>query len=254
MTKSQLRDTLPTGLYNELKSRSMLADFCRANGIKYTEINRNARGYWTEERCIADAAMYSSINKWRCNSNSAYNAARSNGWFATCTAHMIKITKSPGYWTEERCIADAINYESKKDWVKNSGGAYGAARLNGWLDKCCAHMINILRAPGYWRLDTCLAEALSHKNIAEWRRKSEFSYKFAKKNGWLNECTKHMKPFVQGYWTLELCKTESLKHNHPGDWKLLSYKSYVAAKRHGWLKECTAHMTKKPASNKLKIS
>ena len=49
--------------------------------------------------------------------------------------------KPNGYWTLERCMADAAQYETRKAWAKGSNkSAYNAARLAGWLDDCCQHM------------------------------------------------------------------------------------------------------------------
>jgi hypothetical protein len=57
-----------------------------------------------------------------------------------CCAHMNPKYKPNGYWTLERCIADASRHEHRKDWEKSSGGAYCAAQASGWLDACCQHM------------------------------------------------------------------------------------------------------------------
>ena len=43
-------------------------------------------------------------------------------------------------WTTERCIEDAKSYKTRSSWAKGSASAYQAARRNGLLDKCCAHM------------------------------------------------------------------------------------------------------------------
>lgn len=48
--------------------------------------------------------------------------------------------KPHGYWTLERCIEDALRFKRKKDWENESAGAFGAAKRNGWLEQCCAHM------------------------------------------------------------------------------------------------------------------
>ena len=48
-----------------------------------------------------------------------------------------KKRKPYGYWNiKENCIEDARKYKTKSEWKKNSGGAYGAAWKNKWLDEC----------------------------------------------------------------------------------------------------------------------
>ena len=48
--------------------------------------------------------------------------------------------KPKGYWTKERCQEEALKYESRLDFAKNSGGAYYKASKNNWLNDICSHM------------------------------------------------------------------------------------------------------------------
>ena len=43
---------------------------------------------WTKEACIKEAKKYKTKKKWFSQAGSSYNAARKNGWFDECTAHM----------------------------------------------------------------------------------------------------------------------------------------------------------------------
>lgn len=45
-----------------------------------------------------------------------------------------------GYWTLAICQNEALKYQSRIDFIKNSNKAYNAARINGWLDTCCSQM------------------------------------------------------------------------------------------------------------------
>lgn len=44
------------------------------------------------------------------------------------------------YWTKERCVNEALKYDSRAVFKKKSGGAYNASIKNGWLDSVCSHM------------------------------------------------------------------------------------------------------------------
>lgn len=44
-----------------------------------------------------------------------------------------------------------------------------------------------------WTLSSCKEQALKYKTRSEWDLNSESSYYTARKNGWLEECCKHMK-------------------------------------------------------------
>ena len=48
--------------------------------------------------------------------------------------------KPRNYWTKERCIEDAKQYETNSEWQKKSGSAYITAWVNKWLDECSKHM------------------------------------------------------------------------------------------------------------------
>ena len=43
--------------------------------------------------------------------------------------------KPAGYWTYERCLAEARKYKFKMDFRNGSAGAYDAAKDNGWLSE-----------------------------------------------------------------------------------------------------------------------
>lgn len=45
-----------------------------------------------------------------------------------------------GYWTFDRCKESALNFDTRKEFLKGSGGAYDASKRNGWLDTICSHM------------------------------------------------------------------------------------------------------------------
>jgi alpha-N-acetylglucosamine transferase len=106
---------------------------------------------------------------------------------------MKRLLKPNGYWTKERCIEDALNYKTRKEWTKQNSGAYDSAYSNNWLDECCNHMTQFRKSNGYWTKEKCLEEALKYNTIKEWLLNSKNSYQAAHKNKWLEECCKHVK-------------------------------------------------------------
>lgn len=52
---------------------------------------------------------------------------------------MIK-RKKRNYWTKEKCIEEAKNYNLRSEFKANSGGAYNSCIKNEWLDEACSHM------------------------------------------------------------------------------------------------------------------
>ena len=90
-----------------------------------------------------------------------------------------------GYWTKERCIEDAKNYDTIRDWKKNSSG-YQIARKHGWLEECSKDMNILCRKP--YTLEECIVDAKNYNTKSEWRKNSCGAYSAAYKNGWLEKC------------------------------------------------------------------
>ena len=96
--------------------------------------------YWTKEKCLESALIFTNRCEWRKKSNGAYKSAKEKGWFEECTGHMIETRKPKNYWDKEHCMEEALKYEYKTHWWKYSNGSYNSAKKNGWLDECIAHM------------------------------------------------------------------------------------------------------------------
>ena len=96
--------------------------------------------YWTFEKCKEEALKYNTKYKFVKNSGSAYNSALKNNWLDIITTHMIKTQKPTGYWNIERCHDEAVKYQRKCDFQKNSPSPYSAASKGGWIDIICGHM------------------------------------------------------------------------------------------------------------------
>ena len=155
---------------------------------------------------------------------------------------LYDVRKSPGFWTLERCKEDALKHQTKSEWQRKHGSGYSTARLNGWVDECCAHMIKLQKPGGFWTKERLLEDALKHQTKSEWRKINNSAYNSARNNGCFEECCSHMiqnrKP--PGFWTLERCKEDALKHQNLSEWHRSS--AYNAAHKNGWLEECCAHM------------
>lgn len=105
------------------------------------------------------------------------------------------------------------------------------------------------RPNGHWSiLENCKAEALQFSTRSEWQTANPLSYRWAAKNGWLDECSADMleirKP--NGYWTLEKCKEESLKFKTKVEWRTTHRASFTKANKSGWLTTCCEHMDISP--------
>jgi hypothetical protein len=91
----------------------------------------------------------------------------------------------------EECMADALKYKNKGEWQRAKGGYYRSAYEQGFLDECCEHM-ELKKPSGYWSLELCRESALLFNTVSDWSRGDQAAYKAAWKNGWLEDCCKHM--------------------------------------------------------------
>lgn len=105
---------------------------------------------------------------------------------------MNKDRKPRGYWTYERCKEEALKYNSRNDFEKNSFKAHKVSLRNKWLDDVCSHMEYIKKPNGFWVFDKCKEEALKYDSRNEFRIKSHGAYKSSTKNKWLNVVCSHM--------------------------------------------------------------
>ena len=107
------------------------------------------------------------------------------------------------------------------------------------------------RVPGnYWTLERCIEAAKAYKTRSDWRKASNPSFQAASRNGWVEQCSKHMIRLIAqlGYWTRPRILEDAQRYKTIGEWKLNSGGAYMAARRFGCLNESTGHMVspKKP--------
>ena len=207
-------------------------------------VGRRPRGYWTLERLQADALRFQTRGAWQKGSPTAYQAANKRGLLGDCCGHMVEGKKPDGHWTIDRLRADALRFETKSAWAEGSPSAYRAARIKGFFEACCAHMVGPRKPVGYWTLERCKEDALRFETKSAWTAGSPAVYSAAHKQGFLEECFGHMielqKP--HGYWTLERCKEDALRFETRSDWQKGSRGAYQAAHAKGLLEECCGHM------------
>jgi len=88
---------------------------------------------WTKEECKKIVKLFKSVKELMESEkyNTVYQAIRKNKWQDELFIDLIRKT----YWTEEKCISEAKKYNSRSDFMRNSGGAYNYARRNKLLDK-----------------------------------------------------------------------------------------------------------------------
>jgi predicted GIY-YIG superfamily endonuclease len=121
--------------YNSARNNNWLDEVCSHMPI----LNRLPKGYWTKERCMSEALMYSSKKDLHDNSVGAYMSMVRNGWLNELCPHM-KTKKPNRYWTKEKCKEEAAKYKTLQQFKRDSRSAYLSSFKCGWLSEICLYM------------------------------------------------------------------------------------------------------------------
>jgi hypothetical protein len=149
-------------------------------------------GYWNLDTCKQEALKYPSKELWHKNGHGSYAVACQNKWVEECVSHMVEVKKPNGYWTKERCHAEALKYKTRGTFKVNSSIPYDRSIDRGWLDEVCSHMEPAVYQPIKWTFEACIKDSLKYKSKKEWSLASS-GYKAAWEAGWIKECCAHMK-------------------------------------------------------------
>jgi hypothetical protein len=145
-----------------------------------------------KRKCIQEALKFDTKNEWAQNSRISYMAAQKFKWIKECSLHMpLRAESSVGIiWTEDKCLKEALKFNTIKEWRKNSHTSYVTSVKKKILEKCQKHM-KIIRC--IHTLKSCMEEALKYTSRGEWEKNEPNSYTYAYRKNILNQCTVHMK-------------------------------------------------------------
>ena len=160
-------------------------------------------------------------------------------------------------WTYEKCKEVANNCRFKREFQKKYSGAYKFAIKTNILNDLFPHTYNDLRMMVYNDYEKFMELGLRYDGTNEFSKKHRGYYKFACKNGWINELTKiyaerrkeklksrkYSNKLKRSY-TKEDILNSSQKYMYKTEWLKADKKFYKAAKKYEWFDEATAHMKK----------
>ena len=172
---------------------------------------------------------------------------RNNNWYILNKVKTGAIGGSIIKWTKEKCLEEALKYNTINDFYNNCSGAYISSKKNDWYEEITKHMIKLENYNKIWYKENCRIEALKYNTRGEFNKYSASAYQSARVNNWLNEICQHMKAIYKphGYWTLETCKADAKKYISISEWHYNSACAYRYAREHNYLKECCQFMGKK---------
>jgi hypothetical protein len=176
--------------YQYACKNGLLDTICEKFGWERNPYNRKPFGYWTKERCLEEAKKHKTKVSWRIDSGGSYVAARNNGWYDECIAHMVDVEKQPrkpsGYWDKKNCIIEAKKYNTTYEWYKFSPHTLRTSVKNGWFSACTKHMVD-RRKPfkaGFTK-SQCLKAASEYSSKKSWKKHYAITYYTAVEHGWI---------------------------------------------------------------------
>jgi hypothetical protein len=148
---------------------------------------------WTFEKCKEEALKYNKKIEFKNKNSWGYAIAKQNGWLDEITSHMIKYKHvTPIQWTKEKCQSEALKYNKRIDFYRNSSKAYAVCVRNGWLNDVCQHMNAPHSSQFKWTKEKCRIIALKYQYRKEFQMGDNNAYCAAKYNKWLDEICQHM--------------------------------------------------------------
>lgn len=81
---------------------------------------------------------------------------------------------------------EALKYQTRWNFQKQSRNIYLKAQRKGWLDEICSHMIAQKKRAEYWDFKNCQNEAKNHKNRSAFKKSNRLAYKTSLERKWLD--------------------------------------------------------------------
>lgn len=145
-------------------------------------------GYWTKERCAAEAIKYQTRGEFR-ERCVGYQIAARNKWVDEICSHMpVRKPTRLRKWTKELCAAEAAKYFTRYEFLVGSKKAHQAAYSHGWLNEICGHM----KPLPDWTYEKVANAAAPFANRTAFKRHENAAYLIALRRGWLELVCAHM--------------------------------------------------------------
>lgn len=192
---------------------------------------------------------YDNVMEWKRDFTADYNYAKNNCRLTECTKHMRfptqKVFRS---YVLKRCD----KYDTFNEFKVGEKEIYKLICSEG-LVKVCKKIFIEKNRPHVYTKEECLSKASLCKTRSDWQRGNINYYKAALRNGWNDDCIKHLPKYTsKNGCTKEEARIEALKYDRRSDWQFGCGRTYQAAFKHGWLEELCGHM--KPSHKKAKKS
>lgn len=193
---------------------------------------------YTDEEIRQEALKYTRKGDFAKSSISVYNAAWRKGpaYLESVCSHMPKRSKKPKnptgpyvYWTHEMIYKEALKYNSKDEFRKNSRNAYCTAKKRGILKEIQSHM-EVVKIE--WTNEMLSKEAAKYLTLGEFQRKHPVAYTISLRRGILYRISGHMESAEGNYSFPESDLLDAIKSVFPNAKKLRDRSIEIIGKPH----------------------
>lgn len=114
---------------------------------KWTLLNNTSGGetgcsiiFWNKDACLSAAKTCKTKNEFVKKFHGAWSSAKNHNWLHEIHNLFPEIKKTKGYWTKEKCELEALKYNMKEKFRKESSSAYTISIKNNWFRDITKHM------------------------------------------------------------------------------------------------------------------
>ena len=175
---------------------------------------------WTYEKCKEEVYKLTNISELQ--GTSLLNIICKYGWYDELTLHLVR--KKSKIIEVDEIKTEALKYNTRSEFFKNSSSHYNSAIKKGIIDEVCLHMGGRSKPKKRYTKEEIFESALKYKNQRDWRLNEPSVFNCFKnfktsssdedKEFW-SSCIEHMEYLSKpkGYWTYENCKEISKNYS-----------------------------------------
>lgn len=177
---------LEVRLINKMRKRKfIILNIAKGGGVGGAAIK------WTLEKIKQESSKYSTRTEWRSKSPQTYAASRNiPGLYEEITKSMKMLKKLK--WSKNEVLDDAKKYNSTVDWIRSKGDASKVAKRDGYWEEATKHMI-VNHRQNWKSKEDILKDAKKYITRSNWFKFSPGASMKAKRDGYYEEATAHMK-------------------------------------------------------------
>lgn len=190
---------------------------------------KKKNNFYNYEKCYELAKECTTVTEFMTKFNSAYTSARKNDWIKEYF-WLIKIEKRE--LSKEYCFNLAKKYHSLKEFRHDNPVVWRKVNKNNWVKEYVWLQNDI---PHELTYEECYNYAIQFPSREKY--KTHFSFKYAKKNGWLDDWTwLAVVKTPNGFWDIyENCKEEAKKYKNRTEFSKKKQNAYQSSLKNKWI-------------------